>query len=155
MFEKNIAAKRANYYYLHKLMPLHIPIVNVFQYFSIQMLFWVSCCPFYTLKTRPKYAKYVKWPKYHIRVAKACSLKMAMVAQFSPKWSNFLGDVLHKYMIDPKLTKMAKWSEILLLFWFTLVGNFIFVPHWYCNSSLFHLGWSSNASFSPPGNATQ
>ena len=27
---------------------------------------------FYTLKTRPKYAKYVIWPKYHFRVAKTC-----------------------------------------------------------------------------------
>ena len=40
---KNIAPKLANNYYFHKLMSVHIPVANVFQCFSIQMLFWVSC----------------------------------------------------------------------------------------------------------------
>ena len=40
---KIIAAKLANYHYFQYLMFLHIPVANVFQCFSIQMLVWVSC----------------------------------------------------------------------------------------------------------------
>ena len=44
---------------------------------------------------------------------------MAAVTQFWSEWSNFLGQFLD--IIDPKHTKRAKWSEILLVFWYTLM----------------------------------
>ena len=40
---KNIAAKLAKNHYFHKLVDIQIPVASVFQCFSIQMLFWVSC----------------------------------------------------------------------------------------------------------------
>ena len=44
---------------------------------------------------------------------------MAAVTQFWSEWSNFLGQFLD--IIDPKHTKRGKWSEILLVFWNTLL----------------------------------
>ena len=52
---------------------------------------------------------------------------MATVTQFWSKGSNFLEEILD--IIDPKHTKIATWSEILLFFWNTLTITF----------TLFHL----------------
>ena len=68
---KIIAAKLANYHYFQYLMFLHIPVANVFQCFSIQMLVWVSCyrldkkicvCPSLTQAVSITDTKYW-WPK--------------------------------------------------------------------------------------------
>ena len=50
---------------------------------------------------------------------------MAAVTQFWSEWSNFLGHFLD--IIVTKHTKRARWSEIFLVFWHTLMSMFF---HW-------------------------
>ena len=108
---KHIAPKLANYYYFHKFMSLYIPVANVFQCFSIQMLFWGSCyrldkkiciCPSLTQAVSITDAKSLRHNTRHFQC-----LKLSLEASFI----NLMGykNIGKKLVHEKKSFTFEKW----------------------------------------------